>query len=147
MRSKRGWLIRVVLVAVVFSTTWAGALGQGAKPTFYRLAELQDLLIYPDGLPENVEIVGALFVVCLPMNDLAVILRPISESEYGTYQIRAIGYEIIECQMLAAAIVLPHVAEEDVAGFDPELVRFLKQQVNVISGFEVFEAVTLSPTP
>jgi len=76
-----------------------------------------------------------------------VILRPITESEYGTFQIQAIGIDIIERQMLAAAIVLPFVDESDVAGFTPDLIAFLGEQVNAISGFEVFDVINFAPWP
>lgn len=79
----------------------------------------------------------------LPDTNLAVILRPISEAEYGSFQVQAIGYQIIERQMLAPAIVLPTISEEDVASLDPTLVRFLKRQVNIISGFAVFDIGSL----
>jgi hypothetical protein len=74
-----------------------------------------------------------------------VILRPISESEYGSFQVQAIGYQLIEQQMLAAAIVSPLVGEADVAAFSQELIDFLQQQVNAISGFDVFNVMSLPP--
>lgn len=114
---------------------------------FFRLAELEDLTGYPEILTESVAPGSQLFAVGLPESDLAVILRPITEPEYGAFQIQAIGYEIIEQQMLAAAIVLPRVEEKDVVGFPLELVEFLKQQVNAISGFEVFDVINLSTSP
>jgi hypothetical protein len=47
-------------------------------------------------------------------------------------------------QMLAAAIVLPFVDESDVAGFTPDLIAFLKEQINAISGFEVFDETSFA---
>ena len=147
MHSKRGWLISVLVVAAMLCAGLVSAHEDEPVPAFFRLAELEDLTGYPETLPESVAPGSRLFRVCLPESDLAVIFRSITEPEYGAFQIQAIGYQIIEGQMLAAAIVLPHVDEEDVAGFSPELVRFLKQQVNAISGFEVFDAINLSTSP
>jgi len=47
--------------------------------------------------------------------------------------------------MLAAAIVSPLVGEADMAAFSQELIDFLQQQVNAISGFDVFNVVSLPP--
>lgn len=147
MHSKRVWLISVLVVTVMLGTGLVVAHEDEPVPAFFRLAELEDLTGYPEALPESVVPGSQLFAVRLPESDLAVILRPITEPEYGAFQIQAIGYQIIERQMLAAAIVLPHVDEEDVAGFSPELVGFLRQQVNAISGFEVFDVISLSTSP
>jgi len=48
-----------------------------------------------------------------------------------------LGYETIEQQMLAAAIVLPVVDEADVAGCPSELVRFLakNEDRSLLTGF------------
>ncbi len=147
MHDKRGWLISVLVVTVMLCTGLVAAHEDEPVPAFFRLAELEDLTGYPETIAESVAPGSHLFAVHLPESDLAVILRPITEPEYGAFQIQAIGYQIIERQMLAAAIVLPHVDEEDVGGFSPELVGFLRQQVNAISGFEVFDVISLSTSP
>lgn len=109
------------------------------------LATLHDLIEYPDEVPANGKNADQiLYVSSLPSSDLVVVLRPITESEYGSFQVQAIGYEIIERQMLAAAIVFPKVTETDLVGFESGLVTFLQLQVNKISGFEVFPAGELS---
>ncbi|MEA1871512.1 MAG: hypothetical protein U9N00_04905, partial [Candidatus Bipolaricaulota bacterium] len=64
---------------------------------------------------------------------------------YGSFQVQAIGYQLIEQQMLAAAIVSPLVGEADVAALSQELINFLQQQVNAISGFDVFNMMSLPP--
>jgi len=147
MHNKRGWSISVLFVVVMLCTGLVAAHEDKPAPAFFRLAELDDLTGYPEALPENVVPGSQLFAVRLPESDLAMLLRPITEPEYGAFQIQAIGYQIIEQQMLAAAIVLPRVDEGDVAGFSPELVGFLRQQVNAISGFGVFDVINLSTSP
>ncbi len=103
-----------------------------------RVATSEDLSRFPEvaqeaGLPE-----GRLYAVRLPQTDLFIVLRPLTESEYASFQVKAVGYEIIEREMLAAAFVLPKIAEPEVASFPPELVSFLQERVNRISGFGVF---------
>ena len=75
--------------------------------------------------------------------EAAVILRPLSEGEFGSFQVQAIDAQLIDLQMLAAAIVLPAVAPEDIAGFSGGLTEFLHRMVNEISGFAVFGDVLL----
>ena len=70
-----------------------------------------------------------------------MIMRPLTESEYASFQVQAIGYQIIEQEMLAAAIVMPVATPADVAAFSSDLVTFLQQQVNEISGFDVFNVI------
>jgi len=72
-----------------------------------------------------------------------VIIRPITESEYGSFQVQAISHQIIEQEMLAAAIVVPGITPSDVAALPSDLVAFLQQQVNAISGFDVFTVPSL----
>ena len=81
---------------------------------------------------------AGLYVLVLPQSGLAVLLRPISEAEYGAFQIQAIGHQLIERQMLAAALVLPRLREEDMAALPPKVLAAIKRAVNVISGFSVF---------
>jgi len=75
-----------------------------------------------------------------------VVIRPITEEEYGSYEIQATGHEIIEQQLLAAAIVLPALSPSDVAGFSDPLADYLKRMVNWVSGFSVFSGI-LSESP
>lgn len=140
-------LIIGLLAGILLTTCWASS-EQETGLSLYSIASLQDLLQYPHPVPASERSLDQeLYVTTLPDSDLVVILRPITESEYGSFQIQAIGYEIIERQMLAAAIVLPLVSEADVAGFAPELVAFLQQQVNIISGFAVFEGGSIPSLP
>ncbi len=134
MRVFRLFLIVTAIIA------W-GSMFQvvGSELPLFPIATLTDLLSYPQPVPMSERPAGQLlYVTTVPETDLVVVLRPITEEEYGSFQVQAIGYQIIERQMLAAAIVLPLVTEADIAGFSPELVTFLEQQVNAISGFSVF---------
>ncbi len=132
---------RTVLVACLLSGMLLGscglALGQDPVPPLFPLSSLADLYAYPNALPS--ERAPDLYVTALPVGELVVVLRPISESEYGSFQVQAIGYQMIEQEMLAAAIALPFVTPADVAGFSKELSDFLKRRVNEISGFAVFD--------
>ena len=147
MDDRRVWLIGALIVVAMLGTVLVAAGEEKPVSSLFRLAGLEELDCHPAALSESRISVGQLFVVTIPGDDLAVILRPITESEYGAFQVQAIGYEIIERQMLAAAIVLPRAAEQDVAGFSLELVGFLRQQVNAISGFEVFDVMSFSVSP
>lgn len=134
MRVSRLFLIVIAIVA------W-GSMFQvvGSELSLFPIAALTDLLSYPQPVPASERPAEQLlYVTTVSETDLAVVLRPITEEEYGSFQVQAIGYQIIERQMLAAAIVLPLVTEADITGFSPELVTFLEQQVNAISGFSVF---------
>jgi len=119
------------------STHIAPLIPSSEEPTLL-VATVEDLTQYPNIVQEEGLLSRLLYAARLPQTDLVVVLRPITESEYASFQVQAIGYEIIERQMLAAALVLPVVDEVDVASFPPELVSFLQQKVNEISGFEVF---------
>lgn len=102
-----------------------------------RIATPEDLSRFPEVAQEG-PLQGQLYAVRLPQVDLFIVLRPLTESEYASFQVKAVGYEIIEREMLAAAFVLPKIAEPEVASFPPELVSFLQERVNRISGFGVF---------
>ncbi len=129
-----------LFLAVIVIIAW-GSMFQvvGSELPLFPVATLTDLLSYPQSVPTSTRPAEQLlYVTTIPESDLVVVFRPITESEYGAFQVQAIGYQIIERQMLAAAIVLPFVTEADIAGFSPKLVTFLEQQVNAISGFSVF---------
>ncbi len=115
------------------------AAASDAGPTLFTVATAGELTAYPESVPTNNRLADQLFyVIQLPGTKLVVVLRPIAAEEYGSYQVQAIGHQIIERQVLAAAIVLPLVTAADIAGISPDLVLFLEQQVNAISGFPVF---------
>jgi hypothetical protein len=141
---KRGiTLLGALIVATIAVVAW----GQGGDTSpLLLLAESQDLLSYPFVLGvAQTPLEQRLFVAALPGADVAVILRPMTEAEYGSFQVQAIAAEMIEQQMLAAAIFLPVVAPEDVAMLPDDLVVFLQRMVNWISGFDVFaDAAALS---
>ncbi|NIA03699.1 MAG: hypothetical protein GWP12_04145, partial [Nitrospirae bacterium] len=73
----------------------------------YAIANAEDFLSFPQGASHDEQQTEQLFAVVLPGTNRVLILRPITESEYGSYQVQAIGYQIIEQEMLAAAIVMP----------------------------------------
>ncbi len=134
MRVSRLFLIVVAIIA------WGSVFqAVGSESSLFPIAALTDLLSYPQPVPTSDRPAEQLlYVTTIPESDLVVVLRPITESEYGSFQVQAIGHQIIERQMLAAAIVLPLVTEADIAGFAPELILFLEERVNAISGFFVF---------
>lgn len=114
------------------------------EPELRRIAEIFELA--PDGCETSAESeprAGRLYAIALPGGELAVILRAISEEEYGSYQVQAIAPEMIDLQMLAAALVLPEATEADVAGFPDQLRTFLHRRVNEVSGFAVFAAPSM----
>ncbi len=105
------------------------------------LATVEDLLDYPNRpslalpeLPEGIRIQK----VRLPSSDLYVVLRGLSEQEHASFMIRAVGYEVLEKEMIAAAFITPQATESDVSGFSPELLLYLKTKINELSGFDVF---------
>ena len=67
-----------------------------------------------------------------------VIIRPITESEYGSFQVQAVSHQIIEQDMLAAAIIVPGITRSDAAALASGPATFLQQQVNAISEFDAF---------
>lgn len=131
-------MIRVALIALLGMTGAVLATQPVGEVVLFRLASVKDLAGYPH-LVVSGDAEVRLFVILLPETDLALVLRPISEWEYGSFQVRAVGYQIIEWEMLAAAVVLPVLEPKDVAALPPDLVLFLKRAVNEISGFTVFD--------
>jgi len=132
---------RTALVVCLVSGALIFTLGIGfgaEKPPIFPVASLTELFAYPAVLPSS-ERPADLYATALPDSELVVVLRPIGESEYASFQVQAIGYQLIEQQMLAAAFVLPFVTPADVAGLPKALSDFLKLRVNEISGFVVFD--------
>jgi len=136
----------LALVAVVLAIATVTCLGNGVElgEGPFLLSTAQDLLSYPaPNATEARPLAERLFTVVLPSAAGSVILRPLSEEEFGSFQIQAIDAQLIDLQMLAVAIVLPAVAPADVAGLSAELIGFLHRMVNEISGFVVFADVLL----
>ncbi|UCF10017.1 MAG: hypothetical protein JSW65_08150 [Candidatus Bipolaricaulota bacterium] len=79
-----------------------------------------------------------LYAVPLPGRPLAVLLRPISEEEFGGFMVQAVDWQMIEAEILAAAVAWPSLTAPDVLGLPPEIRDHLRAAVNEISGFEVF---------
>ncbi|MCD6135470.1 hypothetical protein J7J63_01975 [Candidatus Bipolaricaulota bacterium] len=131
-------LIFLLVVMLIGAT----ALSCAAGPTRYAIAGIGDLRGFPQG-EDDAQVERDLFAVLLPRTDLVVIMRPITESEYGSFQVQAISHQIIEQEMLTAAIVVPGITPSDVAALPSDLVAFLQQQVNAISGFAVFTVPSL----
>lgn len=119
---------------LVYLTTTRTPERQALETPALSIATLADLKAYPDVRPNA----GRWVAVRLPQNDQWVVLRPLEQSEYNSFQVRAIAPELIDWQMLAAALVLPQLDEVDFSTLPPDAVFFLKARVNQISGFEVF---------
>lgn len=110
----------------------------------YLLAGLDELTSYPQSLSaERASVADRVYAVVLPETERVVLLRPILETEYGSFQVQAINSQLIDAQMLAAAIVLPVIAPEDVFAFSEELLVLLQRSVNQISGYPVFPDVLI----
>jgi len=106
------------------------------------VTEIEALIAYAPSPPGAESASPApLVVVILPGRATAVLLRPITEMEVGSYQVQAIAPEMIAQQLLAAALVIPVVTESDVAALPADILRYLKRAVNRISGFAVFSDV------
>jgi hypothetical protein len=104
-----------------------------------RIASAEDLLADPAGvLEEEAVSSNALYAVSLPASPLVVILRPLPREEYNSYQVRAVSYDMIEREMLAAAVVLPVLELGDIAALPASLIVFLRGAVNDLSGYQVF---------
>jgi len=135
LRIGRIGCVLVLLVGVVA----AAEISEGIP---YLLAGLDDLASYPHLLPAEKDFAAAsVYAVVLPETERVVLLRPILETEYGSFQVQAIAPELIDAQMLAAAMVLPAMAPEDLFAFSDELLVLLQTAVNQISGFPVFPDV------
>jgi len=134
---------KAALLAILLAAAGLGAC-HGEEEAPFVLATAQELLEYPAPLSAaETPLAERLFMVILQETNLVVILRPITEGEFGSFQVQAISAQVIDLQMLAAAIVLPAVAPEDIVGFSTDLVAFLHRMVNEISGFAVFTDVLL----
>jgi hypothetical protein len=141
MVSRRS-LKAVVALGLLFALGVGLSATIGGEGIVHRVAGAEDLAQYPNAALEEGNLAGgSQYAALLPESDLVVVLRPITREEYGSYQVRAVSYEVIEREMLAAAIVLPVLGVGDVAGLPPALVSFLRSQVNVLSGFDVFPDV------
>ena len=130
----------LTVVGLVLAAGIIGAVAaQLLEGTPYQLATVNDLTQYPLPLsPELAPLAERLYTVVLPQTDRAIVLRPLPEPEFGSYQVQAIASEMIDQQMLAATIVLPVVSQADVAAFNPDLLALLQRAVNQISGYAVF---------
>ncbi|HUT87233.1 MAG TPA: hypothetical protein VMX15_04020 [Candidatus Heimdallarchaeota archaeon] len=134
---RKGAIVLPVGVSVA-----AVAIAAVADVARYAIADTEDLLSFPQvASADQGQREEPLFAVLLPGTDRVLIMRPITQSEYGSFQLQAISYQIIEQEMLAAAIVMPVVTPTDVATFSSDLVTFLQQQVNAISGFDAFNVM------
>jgi hypothetical protein len=105
------------------------------------LADVGALVSAASGTPADPD--ARLFVLLLPRDAGAVVLRAMPRSEWGSFQVRAVSWEVIEREMLAATVVQPAITPADAAGIAPDLSAFLKRAINEASGFEVFPGVPL----
>jgi hypothetical protein len=108
------------------------------------IADVGALVSAVSGTPAEPD--ARLFVLCLPRGAGAVVLRAMPRSEWGSFQVRAVSWEVIECEMLAATVVQPAITPADAAGIAPDLSALLKRAINEASGLEVFPDVPL-PNP
>lgn len=132
----------IAAVLVVVGGVWAfGEAGDDGFPSL--VASVDELVRFASSSPL---VPSELYVILLPGNTRAVLLRPLSEEEFGASQVQAIDAEMIAHQLLAAAFVVPVVTEQDVPALPIELLRFLQEAVNRISGFAVFSDVA-DPMP
>jgi len=138
-RTAKLWVTGLLVLA------GAGLVSAGdAEVSFPSLITgVDELLEYPE---PSAAPAGELYVIVLPGTERAVLLRPITEEEFGSYQVQAIAPEMIAHQLLAASFVVPVIAEQDVPALPIDLARFLKEAVNRISRFAVFGDVA-PPTP
>ena len=110
----------------------------------YLLAGLDDLASYPQPLSAGRNPAAErIYAFVLPETERVVLLRPILETEYGSFQVQAIAPELIDAQMLVAAMVLPVIAPEEVFALSDELLVLLQTAVNQISGFPIFPDVLI----
>ena len=139
-RSAKAWIAGFLVI------TGIGLVSVGdSEPAMLSLITgVGELIEYPRPLLPGES--AGLYVVVLPRTDRAVLLRPISEAEFGSYQVQAVSAEMITHQLLAVAFVIPVVREQDVAALPVELACFLKEAVNRISRFAVFDDVA-APAP
>jgi hypothetical protein len=84
-----------------------------------------------------------LFVLLLPHDGGAVVLRAMPRSEWASFQVQAVGWEVIEREMLAATVVQPAMTPAEAAEIPLALSALLQRAVNEASGFEVFPDVPL----
>jgi len=108
------------------------------------VADVGTLTSAASGTPAEPD--ARLFVVLLPRDAGAVVLRAMPRSEWGSFQVRAVSWDVIEREMLAATVVQPAITPADAAEMAPDLSALLKRAINEASGFEVFPGVPL-PNP
>ena len=134
------WVLKTVgafgLVVALTASPWAGGHGDGGVR---RVACREELASDSSAIPEEgVVLCSGFYVVPLPASELVVILRPLSREEYNSYQVRAVSYDVIEREMLAAAVILPALRIGDIAALPGSLIAFLRGAVNDLSGYPVF---------
>lgn len=136
-RRREGLVLALLLLLV---GAWAlGSDGPAEQELLiYRLATSGDLMESAAAALGSDRTGEGLFVVAIPESGFAVVIRPITVDEYGSYQVQAIAPEMIELQILAAAMVLPAMATEDIGAIDESTLELLKRAVNHVSGVIIF---------
>jgi len=128
-----GALGLVVALAASLSADHGGSAG------VRRVACAEELAACPSAVPEEGQAsCSGFYAVPLPASELVVILRPLPREEYNSYQVRAVSYDVVELEMLAAAVVLPVLEIGDIAALPASLIVFLRGAVNDLSGYQVF---------
>lgn len=126
-------VVGAALVGMLLMLTFGHDATNEVPPTpAYAVATLGDLQ------GTSVQARSPTVAVRLPDAEVVVVLRPILQSEFDAAQVQAIAPQLIEWQLLAAALVAPQIDPVDISTLPPKLVRFLKAKVNEISGFAVF---------
>jgi len=135
------WLRALVALLVVL---WVGvAVTAADEPSeldllIYRLASFDDLVGSGLATLESKNSGEGLFVAVFPETGFAAVIRPLTESEFGSYQVQAIALEAIELQMVAAAVVFPALSAEDVGAITQETLVLLKRAINEVSDLIIF---------
>jgi len=139
-RTSKAWIAGLLVVA----GAGLALAGDSELSIPSLITGVDELIEYPQ-LVSPSESPG-LYVVVLPGTDRVALLRSITADEFASSQVQAIAAEMIAHQLLAAAFVVPVVSEQTAAAFPVELARFLKETVNRISRFTVFDDMA-APAP
>jgi hypothetical protein len=134
------WGLRMLgALGLVIALAASPSADHGRSAGISRVACKEELAACP-AVPseEGRALCSGFYAVSLPASPLVVILRPLPREEYNSYQVRAISYDVIEREMLAAAVVLPMLEIGDIAALPASLIVFLRGVVNDLSGYQVF---------
>lgn len=134
------WALRTFgALGLVVALAASPSADHGGSAGVRRVACAEELASRHAVAPEGgLVLCSGLYAVPLPASELVVILRPLSREEHNSYQVRAVSYDVIEREMLAAAVVLPVLEIGDIVALPASLIVFLRGAVNDLSGYQVF---------